>query len=96
MTDNCWHLYLLECADGTLYTGIAKDVERRFQEHLLGKGARYTRAHKAVRIVASRLVGTRSDALKAELVVKRLPKLRKAGAVSGAVMSYFPGPKSAG
>lgn len=82
MTDDRWYLYLLECADGTLYTGIATDVERRFREHLSGKGARYTRAHKAVRIVASRLIGTRSAALKAEMAIKRLPKSRKLIAVA--------------
>lgn len=84
MIDDRWYLYLLECADGTLYTGIATDVERRFREHLSGKGARYTRAHKAVRIVASRLIGTRSAALKAEMAIKRLPKSRKLIAVAAA------------
>ena len=40
-----WHLYLLRCRDGSLYAGIATDVERRFREHAAGKGAKYTRAH---------------------------------------------------
>ena len=77
-----WHLYLVECADGSLYAGIATDVERRFAEHAAGKGARYTRSHKPLRVVASRAVGSRSDALKAEIALKRLPKERKIHALT--------------
>lgn len=76
-----WYLYLIECTDGSLYTGITTDVERRFQEHLDGKGARYTRSHKPVRLVASCLVGSRAEALRAELALKRLPKSRKIAAL---------------
>jgi DNA-binding protein HU-beta len=76
-----WHLYLLECADGSLYTGVTTDVERRFSEHLSGKGGRYTRSHKPVCLVASRPVGTRSQALRAELAIKRLPKRNKVAAL---------------
>lgn len=72
-----WHLYLIECTDGSLYAGIATDVERRFQHHLAGQGARYTRSHKPLRLVASVPVGSRSDALRAELALKRLPKAQK-------------------
>lgn len=76
-----WHLYLIACADGTLYAGITTDVERRFREHISGKGARYTRSHKPIRLVTSRLFGSRSEALKAELAIKRLPKERKVAAL---------------
>ena len=76
-----WHLYLLECADGSLYAGIATDVERRFREHLSGKGARYTRSHKPACLVASRPMGSRSEALRAELAIKRLPKGNKLAAL---------------
>lgn len=76
-----WRLYLIECIDGSLYTGITTDVERRFQEHLDGKGARYTRSHKPVRLVASCPVGSRAEALRAELALKRLPKDRKIDAI---------------
>jgi len=76
-----WHLYLLECADGSLYAGIATDVDRRFQEHLAGKGARYTRSHKPVRLLASRPIGSRSQALLAEIAIKRLPKGKKLAAL---------------
>jgi putative endonuclease len=77
-----WHLYLLECVDGTLYAGIATDVARRFQEHLAGKGARYTRAHKPLRLLACRPVGTRSEALKAEWALKQLPREKKLAALA--------------
>ena len=77
-----WHVYLIECADGSLYAGIATDVERRFQEHISGKGARYTRSHKPLRVVASRCLGSRSDALKAEFALKRLPKNEKIHALT--------------
>jgi DNA-binding protein HU-beta len=76
-----WHLYLIECADGSLYTGITTDVERRFKEHLAGKGARYTRSRKAVRLVASCPIGSRSEALRAEIAIKQLPREKKAETV---------------
>lgn len=72
-----WYLYLLECEDGSLYTGISTDVDRRLAEHLSGKGARYTRAHPPRRLLASVLIGTRSEALKAELWIKALPRAEK-------------------
>ena len=76
-----WHLYLLECTDGSLYAGIATDVARRFQEHRSGKGARYTRSHPPLRLVESRAIGTRSEALRAELAIKRLPREKKLAAL---------------
>ena len=72
-----WHLYLLECMDASFYTGITTDVQRRYDEHLSGKGGRYTRSHKPVRLLASQPIGTRSQALRAELAIKRLPKEKK-------------------
>lgn len=83
-----WHLYLIECMDGSLYTGTTTDVERRFREHLSGAGARYTRAHPPVRLVASSTVGSRSDALRAEIAIKRLPKEKKISAVQALACSF--------
>ncbi|HTJ97620.1 MAG TPA: GIY-YIG nuclease family protein [Rhodocyclaceae bacterium] len=79
-----WYLYLIECEGGTLYAGISTDVERRYAEHVAGKGARYTRARKPVRLVGFRECGTRSEALKAELAIKKLPKERKVEALFSA------------
>ena len=81
-----WHLYLIECADGSLYTGITTDVGRRFREHVSGRGGRYTRSHTPVRLVASRAVGSRSQALRAELAIKRLPREKKVEAVRSQVI----------
>jgi DNA-binding protein HU-beta len=72
-----WFVYLLECVDGSVYTGITVDVEARFAAHRDGKGARYTRSHKPLRLLASSPIGTQSEALKAELAIKRLPKDQK-------------------
>ena len=72
-----WHLYLIECVGGSFYAGISTDVERRYAEHLSGKGARYTRSHKPLRLLGARLCGSRSAALKAELALKKLPKAKK-------------------
>jgi putative endonuclease len=72
-----WYLYLIECDDGSLYTGITTDVERRYAEHVAGKGARYTRMKKPVRLVGFRECGSRSEALKAELAMKKQPRTEK-------------------
>ena len=72
-----YYVYMLECADGSLYTGIATDVERRFAEHAAGKGARYTRAHPPVRVVYQEALPDRSAASKREAAVKKLSPVQK-------------------
>ena len=67
-----WFLYVIECADGSLYTGIAVDVAKRYQLHAAGKGARYTRSHPPLRLLASIECTGRSAASKAEYLVKQL------------------------
>lgn len=84
-----WHLYLIECVDGSFYTGITTDVERRFQDHISGRGARYTRSHKPLCLLASVFVGSRSDALRAEGAIKRLPKEKKLPAVKALAFQFF-------
>ena len=81
MPSRIWHLYLLECVDGSLYAGITVDVATRLIAHESGKGARYTRSHKPLRLLASAPIGNQSEALKAELAIKRLPKDQKLPAV---------------
>ena len=76
-----WHLYLIECQDGSFYTGITTDVEKRYRLHAAGKGARYTRSHPPARLLASVPVGSRSAALKVEAAIKRLPKDKKLDAL---------------
>ncbi len=60
-----------------MYAGVTTDVERRFQMHMAGKGARYTRAHRPRQLLASYAAGTHSDALRAEILIKKQPKLKK-------------------
>lgn len=72
-----WFLYLLECHDGSYYAGISTDVEARFKVHLAGKGARYTRAHPPLRVLACRAYADRADAARAEWQIKQLPRERK-------------------
>ena len=74
-----WFVYLLECVDGSYYTGITTDVAARFAAHAAGKGARYTRAHPPLRVLASRAYPDRSAAAKAEWALKQQPRVRKPG-----------------
>ncbi len=70
-------IYILRCADDSLYTGIATDVRRRFQEHVAGTGAKYTRSHPPKKIVYQQKFPTRSAALKREMEIKHLTRKEK-------------------
>ena len=70
-------LYLLECQGGTYYAGIAIDVEERFIRHVLGLGARYTRANPPLRVAAARQYANKGLALSAEYALKQLPRAQK-------------------
>jgi putative endonuclease len=72
-------LYLLECEGGVYYAGIAIDVEQRFYQHLFGTGAKFTRARPPLRVLAARRYPDKSAALRAELRLKTLPRVRKPG-----------------
>lgn len=74
-----WHVYLLQCRDGTLYCGITTDPDRRLLQHngLLPGGARYTRGRRPVRLLACRVCPSRSEALRLEKAVKSLPRKKK-------------------
>ena len=79
-----YSLYILRCTDDSLYTGIALDVERRFEEHLQGKrGAKYFGGRQPVEIVFTARVGNRSRASRIEHRVKRLSRAQKIRLVSG-------------
>ena len=80
-----WRVYLLRCADGSLYCGITKDLETRIARHNAGKGAKYTRSRLPVRLVAASGELSRSDALKVEHAVKQQPALRKVDALKGRI-----------
>jgi len=67
-----WFVYLIECTDGSIYTGIAVDVAARYAAHAEGKGARYTRSHPPVRLLATFQYPDRSAASSAEYRIKQL------------------------
>lgn len=74
---NSWKLYILRCGDGSLYTGITTDVEKRLEVHRSGKGAKYTRGRGPLEVVYTEECGDHSAALKRELEVKALPREEK-------------------
>ncbi|MET0988240.1 MAG: GIY-YIG nuclease family protein, partial [Steroidobacteraceae bacterium] len=75
--DVTWWLYLLACADGRTYAGIALDVDARFQQHVAGKAAKFTRSNKPLKILGVQAFATKGDALRAELALKNLPQPEK-------------------
>jgi len=77
-------VYLLECTDGTLYTGITTDLKKRVEEHNESpRGARYTKSRRPVRLVYSEQAKTRSAALVREYAIKKLSRARKQVLISG-------------
>jgi putative endonuclease len=79
-------LYIIQCGDGTLYTGIATDVERRLAEHAAGRrGAKYLKSRLPHKLVFAEQVGSRSLALRLEARVKKLPRSAKLELVAGRV-----------
>lgn len=74
---NTWKLYMLRCGDGSLYTGITTDVEKRLEAHRSGKGAKYTRGRGPLELVYREECGDHSAALKRELEIKGLTRDEK-------------------
>ena len=72
-----YFVYIIRCGDGTLYTGSTDDVERRFQLHSNGKGAKYTRGRGTLKLVYTEKLLTWSDALKREYAIKKLTRAQK-------------------
>jgi putative endonuclease len=72
-----WFLYILKCRDGTLYTGITNDIQRRLRMHNDGTASRYTRSRLPVKLVYREPCRNRSDALRKEWALKRFPKREK-------------------
>ena len=77
MTDRDHYVYVLECADGTLYTGYTTDVERRVAEHDAGEGAKYTRGRTPVEVVLTEGFDSRAAAMRREHEVKALSRREK-------------------
>jgi len=76
-----WFVYIVECADGSYYTGMTLDPERRLEQHRTGKGAAYTRMKGVRGLVYCEKVGPRVKAMKRELAIKRMARLKKTGLV---------------
>jgi putative endonuclease len=77
MPQQNWFIYILQCADGTLYTGITTDVERRLSDHESGKGAKYTRGRGPLKIIYTETHENRSAASVREAEIKSMDKNRK-------------------
>ena len=82
-----WFLYLIECADGSIYTGITVDVAARYAAHCNGTGARYTRSHIPVRLLGYEAYPDRSSASKAECRIKKLAATEKRCFAAGLTQS---------
>ena len=72
-----WYAYLVECKDGTLYTGAAKDVEKRVSDHNKGIKCKYTRSRRPVKLVYSEICGNCGIALRREAAIKKLSRQEK-------------------
>lgn len=75
--DKKYFTYILLTEQNTLYCGYTDNVEKRFQAHLEGKGAKYTRSHKPIKIVYQKEFETKSDAMKEERRIKKLSRFEK-------------------
>ena len=72
-----WHVYIVRCADRTLYTGVARDLAARIEAHNEGRGAKYTRSRRPVKLVYQEPAADRSAALRREHAIKRLTRAEK-------------------
>ena len=78
-----WYVYIVKCSDGTLYTGITNDLDKRIATHNKGKGAKYTRGRLPVFLVYSVEIGSLGDTLKEEHRVKKLTRKQKLSLIEG-------------
>ena len=77
MEEKKWSVYILECLDGTFYTGITNDIEKRMKAHSTGKGSKYVAAKGFKRLITSKEYKNKSEASKAEYNIKQLKKHEK-------------------
>jgi putative endonuclease len=94
--DRTWYIYLLQCADGTLYTGVSLDPERRLHTHNAGRGARYTRTRLPTQLLGVRVAGRQREALLLERRIKRLSPQRKRAFFEAGVLGLPGGEKEQG
>jgi len=84
-----WYVYLLRCRDGSIYTGIARDVAKRIHQHESGKGARYTAGRGPFELCAKRRCKTQGDALRLEYAIKQLSREAKLALAAPRKLSGF-------
>ena len=84
---DAWFLYILKCRDGKLYTGIAKDLQRRFKMHQAGKASRFTRTRLPVKLLYQEQCVSRTAALVRECAVKALPRKKKQALISSSSLN---------
>jgi len=85
-----WFVYLMLCRGNSIYTGITNDVNNRFKAHKAGKGGRYTRSHKPVKILYSEKFKTRSEALKREAEIKSWCRAEKLNFIKFGKSRFLP------
>lgn len=85
-----WYVYLLRCADGTLYAGCTTDPKRRLAQHNAGRGAKYTRSRRPVALVYVEPAEDHSGALRREAALKRLSRKEKLSLIAAAPAPCFP------
>jgi len=81
--EQTWYVYILQCKDDTLYTGITTDVDKRLEAHRAGRGAKYTRGRGPLELVYREVCGTHSQALKREAEIKKLSRVEKLALIAG-------------
>ncbi|MBI2018179.1 GIY-YIG nuclease family protein [Candidatus Daviesbacteria bacterium] len=72
-----WYVYILQCVDGSLYTGYSNDLRQRFEDHKNGTGGHYTRSHKPSKLIYKEKLATKGQALKREYEIKKWSREKK-------------------
>ena len=84
-----YYTYMIRCEDGSIYTGMTNNLEKRFNEHQTGRGAKYTKSHKVEKVETAWRSKDKSLACKLEYQLKQLPKLSKESIISGEKLSTY-------
>lgn len=88
-----WFVYMLRCGDGTLYTGMTDDVQRRLEAHRSGKGAKYTRGRGPLELVYQETLPTRQEALSREWHIKHMTREEKQNLIQNQTDSLCKNPE---
>jgi len=91
-----YYCYIIECADGTLYTGMTSDTERRMHQHNLGRGARYTRSRRPLRLAYVEQQSDHITAMRRERAIKALSRKRKLSLIAAKLDPYPPSSQERG